>query len=205
MASRPLPAWAPPVLCPPLRALEPGDDEPTLASMGPIFGLPVLPGLPTLKSIGPPPPPRPPPTLPPVPDDPYAYSVFMRPPDPEEDSDELGGDDRTGAFQRPIRGVVSRVSPARMVIEVGPQLGAVLQVPAQGGSVGRAAKCELRLASTQVSRVHAALERVGLDVFVENLSSSKGLFLNQVQVHRARLIDGDLLQVGDVVLRFERG
>ena len=205
MASRPLPAWAPPVLRAPLRALEPGDDEPTLASMGPIFGLPALSALPALEAIGPPPPPRPPPTLPPIPDDLDAYSVFMRRPDPEEDSDELGADDRTGTFQRPIRGVVSRVSPARMVIEVGPQLGAVLEVPAQGGRVGRAAECELRLGSSQVSRLHAALERVGLDVFVQNLSSASGLFLNQVAVHRARLMDGDLLQVGDVVLRFERG
>jgi pSer/pThr/pTyr-binding forkhead associated (FHA) protein len=49
------------------------------------------------------------------------------------------------------------------------------------------------------------LIRVDADVFVEDVSHRNGLFLNQVRVHRTRLLDGDLLQVGDVVLRFERG
>lgn len=212
-----------------------GDDEPTLTAWSPFADPTSSSVHDFRPVTGPPPPPRPPPTLPPVPDDADAPSSVdwavlpLRRPVPaaerqgqpaagpaaagrraesdsgEVDSDEVEGGDRTGTFQRPIRGAVSRVSPARMIVEIGPNLGTVYGLPAQGGEIGRGAGCAVQLRSAQVSRRHAVLIRVDADVFVEDVSHRNGLFLNQVRVHRTRLLDGDLLQVGDVVLRFERG
>ena len=47
--------------------------------------------------------------------------------------------------------------------------------------------------------------RLAGDVFIEDLQGGNGVLLNQVRVHRAMLFDGDLIQLGDVMLRFERG
>lgn len=228
MSSRPIPAWTPPVLRAPMAPALAGDDEPTLTSWSP-FSAPLPAAAAAFQPVtGPPPPPRPPPSLPPVPDDPDAEASAPRRPfeggqvrslplrstaswasppggDNEVDSDELEGADRTGTFQRPIRGAVSRVSPARMIVEIGPNVGATYALPAHGGALGRGTDCAIQLRSAQVSRRHALVQRVEADIFVEDVSHRNGLFLNQVRVHRARLLDGDLLQVGDVVLRFERG
>ncbi len=151
----------------------------------------------------PPPPPLPPPALCPDPgaEDRTAPLALA----PEDDSDEVPSGGQTLAFQRPIRGPATRVSPARLRVELGPGIGQTLDLPPAGGSVGRGSDNDLQLRSPQVSRHHARFVRLAGDVFIEDLQGGNGVLLNQVRVHRAMLFDGDLIQLGDVMLRFERG
>jgi predicted component of type VI protein secretion system len=80
-------------------------------------------------------------------------------------------------------------------------------LPADGGSVtiGRASSADVRLGEdSQVSRVHAILERVGgLWTIVDDGLSRNGTFLNGRRLtRRARLRDRDKIRVGVSVLTF---
>jgi pSer/pThr/pTyr-binding forkhead associated (FHA) protein len=80
-------------------------------------------------------------------------------------------------------------------------------LPAEGGAVtiGRASSAEVCLSDdSQVSRVHAVLERVaGLWTIVDDGLSRNGTFLNGRRLaHRARLRDRDKIRIGETVLTF---
>ena len=80
-------------------------------------------------------------------------------------------------------------------------------LPAEGGAVtiGRASSAEVCLREdSQVSRVHAVLERVGgMWTIVDDGLSRNGTFLNGRRLaHRARLRDRDKIRVGETVLTF---
>ena len=80
-------------------------------------------------------------------------------------------------------------------------------LPPEGGAVtiGRAPAAEVCLSEdSQVSRVHAILERVGgLWTIVDDGLSRNGTFLNGRRLaHRARLRDRDKIRVGESVLTF---
>jgi FHA domain len=73
-------------------------------------------------------------------------------------------------------------------------------------TIGRGGGCTISLpADTFVSQVHArVVERDG-QLFVEDLGSTNGTFLNGKQVAKtARLRKGDQVQIGSTVLRAER-
>jgi len=80
-------------------------------------------------------------------------------------------------------------------------------LPGEGGAVtiGRASSADVCLSDdSQVSRVHAVLERVaGLWTIVDDGLSRNGTFLNGRRLaHRARLRDRDKIRVGATVLTF---
>ena len=80
-------------------------------------------------------------------------------------------------------------------------------LPEEGGAVtiGRASSADVHLHDdSQVSRVHAVLERVaGLWTIVDDGLSRNGTFLNGRRLaHRARLRDRDKIRVGETVLTF---
>ncbi len=72
--------------------------------------------------------------------------------------------------------------------------------------VGREQTCDVRFDDPCVSRAHAALRRHGNAVYVEDLGSSGGTFVNGVTAVAAReLHDGDLLTFASVAARLESG
>jgi pSer/pThr/pTyr-binding forkhead associated (FHA) protein len=74
-------------------------------------------------------------------------------------------------------------------------------------SVGRSANCDVALAwDSEVSRLHAQLERVGSQwLVVDDGLSSNGTFVAGARVSGRRpLHDGDLLQLGVTVLAFRQ-
>lgn len=80
-------------------------------------------------------------------------------------------------------------------------------LPPEGGAVtiGRASSADVCLSDdSQVSRVHAVLERVGgLWTIVDDGLSRNGTFLNGRRLaHRARLRDRDKIRIGMTVLTF---
>jgi pSer/pThr/pTyr-binding forkhead associated (FHA) protein len=80
-------------------------------------------------------------------------------------------------------------------------------LPPEGGAVtiGRASSADVCLGEdSQVSRVHAVMERVGgLWTIVDDGLSRNGTFLNGRRLaHRARLRDRDKIRVGETILTF---
>jgi hypothetical protein len=72
--------------------------------------------------------------------------------------------------------------------------------------VGREQTCDVRFDDPRVSRAHAALRRYGNAVYVEDLGSSAGTFVNGVTAVPAReLHEGDLLSFASVTARLESG
>lgn len=68
--------------------------------------------------------------------------------------------------------------------------------------IGRAEDCELRCFSSLISRHHCALRTEGETVFVEDLGSQNGTFLNGERIVGEReLKDGDTLMVAFLPLR----
>ena len=69
--------------------------------------------------------------------------------------------------------------------------------------VGREPTCDVRFDDMRVSRNHAALQRRGNAVYVADLGSSGGTFVNGKRIAEPTLLHaGDFIQLGSTVLRF---
>jgi diguanylate cyclase (GGDEF)-like protein len=107
--------------------------------------------------------------------------------------------------------VVGRIPPAGpptiplLRVVAGPDaLRFVLLNKRRAIEVGRDAGCALLLTDASVSRRHARLAVVDGELRVEDLGSRNGTRVNGKDVREGRLRPGDRLEVGNVLLRFER-
>lgn len=97
---------------------------------------------------------------------------------------EPGDDHDTRYRQVPPRAVLRGVS--------GPYFGKV--VPIQGRiTIGRGSECDLVLDEPEMSRAHATIEVTASEIYLRDLGSANGTFVNGVQVKDAALYTGDQL------------
>jgi len=69
--------------------------------------------------------------------------------------------------------------------------------------MGRAVENEIVILDKRLSREHAVIRREGRRVFVEDLGSTNGTYLNGERLqHSVQLRDGDQIRVGDVGFTF---
>jgi DNA-binding CsgD family transcriptional regulator len=72
------------------------------------------------------------------------------------------------------------------------------RIKARKQIIGRSRQCEIQVHDEQVSRRHAKIwERSGA-VFVRDLDSRNGTFVNGKQITRCALLSGKILRIGDV-------
>lgn len=69
-------------------------------------------------------------------------------------------------------------------------------------SIGRALESDLRLSSPYVSRAHAMVAVLQEGVFVSDLDSFNGTFVNGARIDRIQLNHLDLIRVGDCEIRY---
>jgi pSer/pThr/pTyr-binding forkhead associated (FHA) protein len=82
--------------------------------------------------------------------------------------------------------------------------GRRIRLPGEYMVVGREPTCDVHLDYPYVSRTHAALQRCGDAVYVQDLGSSAGTFVNGARVTAARrLHPGDIVTLANVQARFE--
>ena len=81
--------------------------------------------------------------------------------------------------------------------------GRQIELAAEYLTVGREPTCDVRLDDPHVSRTHAALERRGAAVYVQDLGSSGGTFVNGTPAMSAELRQGDVVAFATVRARFE--
>jgi DNA-binding response OmpR family regulator len=69
--------------------------------------------------------------------------------------------------------------------------------------IGRAVENDIVITSKRVSREHTQIRRDGWRVFVEDMGSTNGTYLNNERISEPmQLQDGDQIQVGDVLFTF---
>jgi pSer/pThr/pTyr-binding forkhead associated (FHA) protein len=73
----------------------------------------------------------------------------------------------------------------------------------ESATIGRNATCEIVLDDDTVSRTHARVERTAGGYALTDLGSSNGLRVNGERTTHRLLAPGDVVHVGDCVLRFE--
>ena len=66
--------------------------------------------------------------------------------------------------------------------------------------LGRGADADFRIDSDELSRKHAWFRRRGTEYVCHDLDSRNGVFLNGLRVHSAVLRDGDIIELGTVVI-----
>ena len=90
------------------------------------------------------------------------------------------------------------------VVEPAAQRGRAYEL-ADELTVGRAAGCQITLEDTYASQLHARVFRKDGQLFVEDLGSTNGTYLNRKKVTAAiPLHKGDRLQVGKTVMELTR-
>src|SRR5689334_180815 len=81
--------------------------------------------------------------------------------------------------------------------------GRQIELASEYLTVGREPTCDVRLDDPHVSRTHAALERRGGAVYVQDLGSSGGTFVNGTPAKSVELRQGDVVAFATVRARFE--
>lgn len=93
--------------------------------------------------------------------------------------------------------------PRLVVLEPEALRGRQIELASEYLTVGREPTCDVRLDDPHVSRTHAALERRGGTVYVQDLNSSGGTFVNDAPAMSAELRQGDVVAFATVRARFE--
>jgi diguanylate cyclase (GGDEF)-like protein len=104
-----------------------------------------------------------------------------------------------------VRAIAPEAGPeAYLIVLAGPAVGRMFQIPEGETVMGRAAAADLRLEDEGISRRHSLFSRRGgKDVWVQDLESTNGTYVNGKRVAEQRLRDGDKIQVGrTVILKF---
>jgi pSer/pThr/pTyr-binding forkhead associated (FHA) protein len=87
-----------------------------------------------------------------------------------------------------------------VVLTPGPSEGKVIPVSIAQFVIGRDPQCQLRPASALISNRHCVLQQQQGKVFVRDLGSTNGTFVNDRQLRgQLELLDGDRLRVGPLL------
>ncbi len=92
-----------------------------------------------------------------------------------------------------------------MVVIGGTGLGRRLLLDSEPITIGRDPTCDMALASPDVSRRHCRLHLVAGEVFVTDLRSTNGTYVDGKRIEESMLVpDGSIVEIGQQVLKHER-
>jgi diguanylate cyclase (GGDEF)-like protein len=126
--------------------------------------------------------------------------MSQRPHGTHEDDDP--DDDRTaiGNVKIPIS---TRRDRAHLIVLAGESLGQMYRVERSETVIGRAAEADIRVQDDGVSRRHSKIVQVGGEVWIEDLGSANGTYIDDTRVERRLLRDGDKIRMGSTtILKF---
>jgi pSer/pThr/pTyr-binding forkhead associated (FHA) protein len=92
----------------------------------------------------------------------------------------------------------------KLIVASGKSAGRSISIKRNKLLIGRAEECDVRPLSDEVSRRHCAVIVGPADVWVEDLKSRNGTFVNGTRIEpatRTKLADGDLIRVGSLELK----
>jgi len=90
----------------------------------------------------------------------------------------------------------------KMIVSSGKSAGRAIAIKRNKLLIGRAEECDVRPLSEEVSRRHCSIVVGPGDVWVEDLGSRNGTFVNGKRIEeKTRVTDGDLVRIGSLELR----
>ena len=126
------------------------------------------------------------------------------------DREHREGDDTTAAWQIGETGDIEPVDPeavasdsAALVIRAGGgRAGETFLLAGDQTRIGRSPDAEVFLDDVTVSRNHALLVRRRDGVYIDDLGSLNGTYVNRRRIESHKLVDGDELQIGKYKLTY---
>jgi hypothetical protein len=70
-------------------------------------------------------------------------------------------------------------------------------------TMGRSSDCDIVLEYSQVSAKHASVRLMDDGLYLTDLDSSNGTFVNDQVVDKQKLLDNDLVRIGDITMKFK--
>jgi pSer/pThr/pTyr-binding forkhead associated (FHA) protein len=90
----------------------------------------------------------------------------------------------------------------KLIVASGKSAGRTIAIKRSKLLIGRAEECDVRPLSEEVSRRHCAVHVGPADVWVEDLGSRNGTFVNGEKIAgKIRVKDGDIIRVGGLELK----
>jgi len=91
---------------------------------------------------------------------------------------------------------------AKLIVASGKSAGRAIAIKRNKLLIGRAEECDVRPLSEDVSRRHCAVTVGPAEVWVEDLGSRNGTYVNGARIsERMRVADGDMIRVGVLELK----
>lgn len=91
---------------------------------------------------------------------------------------------------------------AKLIVASGKSAGRAIAIKRNKLLIGRAEECDVRPLSEEVSRRHCAITVGPTEVWVEDLGSRNGTFVNGTKLtERTKVVDGDIVRVGSLELK----
>lgn len=91
---------------------------------------------------------------------------------------------------------------AKLIVASGKSAGRAIAIKRNKLLIGRAEGCDVRPLSEEVSRRHCAITVGPAEVWVEDLGSRNGTFVNGARItERTKVVDGDIVRVGSLELK----
>jgi two-component system cell cycle response regulator len=89
-----------------------------------------------------------------------------------------------------------------LVVLHGPLLGRTFAIEQSALTIGRSGQCDIQIEDDNVSRKHAEIDIRDGQVWLKDLKSTNGSFVNSKRVTEIPLHDGDLVLIGGVLFKF---
>jgi diguanylate cyclase (GGDEF)-like protein len=94
---------------------------------------------------------------------------------------------------------------ACLVVIYGPELGKRAALGHGGFEIGRSSRSDLAIDQESISRHHAKITYDGQSHVIEDLGSTNGTFVNDQNLKRSKLKDGDQIKLGRSILKYMSG
>ena len=106
---------------------------------------------------------------------------------------------------RPMPEKASSSRDACLVVINGVDLGKKYPLSQDSTVVGRSSKVDIQIDEDSISRNHAVIENDGQEIFIRDLKSTNGTYVNDRQIGERSLRDGDQVKIGRTIFKFLSG
>jgi hypothetical protein len=133
--------------------------------------------------------------------------VYLSRPDPQDEPTTMTYtvDESGEMHQVDIEDIVAKAGAALVIRAGGGRAGESFSLDSDQLSIGRSPESGIFLDDVTVSRTHALIVKRGADVYIDDLGSLNGTYVNRQRIESQLLGDGDEIQVGKYKLSFLAG
>lgn len=94
---------------------------------------------------------------------------------------------------------------ACLVVINGIELGKKYPLKNNPTAIGRSSKVDIQIDEESISRNHALINNNGKEFLVQDLDSTNGTYVNDIEISQRALVDGDQIKIGRTIFKFLTG